>query len=142
MRLPLVLTLILTSLLNILCCAWIFLQFPLTKVETDWALEVIETKHLRGDLTDEEKEDFNFFKGWILANQKSTSEKLDNAKEMGIGLGLVFLLQNMVLFGLLNSRKAVLMSTGDDSPPPLHLRLEKLKKPVGVHAPGVVLHLW
>jgi hypothetical protein len=97
--------LIILSTIVVLCCGWILLQFPIMKVDTDWAISTIETKYLRSDLTSEERESFEFFKGWILSNQRTTSEMLGNVKVAGITLGATLLIQNLVLLSILKNRR-------------------------------------
>lgn len=75
------------------------------KVKTDWAVSTIETKYLRGDLTTEERDIFEFFKGWILSNQQVTSEMLGSVKVAGIALGATLLVQNLVLLSILNGKR-------------------------------------
>ena len=96
---------IILSTIVVLCCGWILLQFPIMKVDTDWAIRSIQAKYLRSDLTSEEKENFEFFKGWILSNQQTTSEMLGNVKVAGITLGATLLLQNLILLSILNNRR-------------------------------------
>jgi hypothetical protein len=97
--------LIILSILDVLCCGWILLQFPIMKVKTDRAVSTIETQYLRGDLTTEERDSFEFFKGWILSNQQVTSEMLGGVKVAGIALGATLLVQNLVLLSILNGKR-------------------------------------
>ena len=96
--------LIILSTVVVLCCGWILLQFPIMKIRTDWAISTVETEFLRRDLTSEEKKSFEFFKGWILSNQRTTSEMLGNVKVAGITLGATLLIQNLVLLSILKSQ--------------------------------------
>jgi hypothetical protein len=75
------------------------------KVKTDWALSNIERSYLRSDLTREEKENLDFYMGWILSNQKTATEMLGNVKVAGITLGATLLIQNLVLLSILNNRR-------------------------------------
>ena len=75
------------------------------KVKTDWALSNIESSYLRSDLTSEEKDRLDFYKSWILSNQKTTSEMLGNVKVAGIALGATLLIQNLVLLSILNNKR-------------------------------------
>jgi hypothetical protein len=98
--------LIILSIVNVLCCGWILLQFPIIKLDTDWAVGAIETKYLRSDLTTEERDSFEFFKWSILSNQQVTSEMLASVKVAGIALGATLLVQNLVLLSILNGRRS------------------------------------
>jgi hypothetical protein len=75
------------------------------KVKTGWAVSTIETQYLRGDLTTEERDSFEFFKGWILSNQQVTSEMLGSVKVVGIALGATLLVQNLVLLFILKGKR-------------------------------------
>ena len=98
-------SLIILSIVDVLCCGWILLQFPITKVKTDWAVTTIERSFLRTDLTDEEKRSFDFFKRWIVWNEESATDMLNNVRYAGIAIGAVLFGQNLVLLSILKKRK-------------------------------------
>jgi hypothetical protein len=97
--------LITLSIVGVLCCGWILLQFPIIKIDTDRAVSTIESKYLRSDLTTGERDSFELFKWSILSNQQVTSEMLASVKVAGIALGATLLVQNLVLLSILNGRR-------------------------------------
>ena len=71
---------IILTLVGLLGIVWSFAQIPVVKVETVWAVDQVEKNYLRGDLTRKDREDYEFWKRWILWNQQGTTECLIGQK--------------------------------------------------------------
>ena len=86
---------------DILFCGWIALQIPITKWPTNRAIERIERRYMRNDLTAKERDEFEFDKSWILGNQTATSSNLQNIKVSALVIGALLLVQNIVILSAL-----------------------------------------
>lgn len=83
----------LISLGAIAAGAWAFIQVPFTKLPTALAVRRIEEQYIRHDLTREERAGFDFYKGWILGNNKQLTGCWWNARLIAvIGMPLMGIL--------------------------------------------------
>lgn len=64
--------------IDILACIWIVLQFPIMKTPTSNAMEAIEDKFVRQDLSGEDRGHFESFKQRIAGNQNAAMDCLTN----------------------------------------------------------------
>jgi hypothetical protein len=74
----------------------ILIQFPIIKFNTRRAVEAIEDGYLRHDLTEQETAKYQWFKGWILGNEKQYRYRLASARYLGLGVCFVLLVQSVI----------------------------------------------
>lgn len=89
--------LIINLILSIIIGGYIFLQLPITKLPTENAIKSMEEKFIRTDLNEEEKDSFQFLKGWILGNQKSALRCNWNSRSAGLIMCIIILISNSVM---------------------------------------------
>ncbi|WFB35083.1 hypothetical protein P3T73_13030 [Kiritimatiellota bacterium B12222] len=82
---------------------YIFLQRPLmnSKLSTEAAINGIERELVKTDLTPNEYDRLDFFKLWVVGNQKRSERCNENAGVAGVFVCLIFIVNNVVilLFG-------------------------------------------
>ena len=76
---------------------YILLQVPLTKQRTDVAWRMIEENHLRINLTDEEKKDYEIKKNIIQNNERYIDLSYMKSRKAGLILCLLFIINNIGL---------------------------------------------
>jgi len=67
------------------------------KLSTEHGLEIIEKDYLRQDLTEKEKEDFEFVRGWIFWNQKGSYDAYETTMKSLFAVVIVSSIQNILL---------------------------------------------
>ncbi|HVJ45448.1 MAG TPA: hypothetical protein VM511_03610 [Luteolibacter sp.] len=91
---------------DVTCCAWALLRTPIIKFNTASAVAYIEAKHLRPDLSVEDRQDFERMKRWILSNERATSKSQSEYRSAMLILGGTLLVQNVLLLAHLRARRA------------------------------------
>lgn len=69
---------------------------PATKMSTSSALEEIERKYLRQDLSADDKRNLNFLSGWIEHNEKGSRVVLRSVRLLGCGACSVLFIQSFI----------------------------------------------
>jgi hypothetical protein len=83
--------------IDVLCCGWILIEEPFIKLPTEQALNAIERRFLRDDLSGEATHDLDNFTDIIVGNQKGTQNSLTYVRIGGISIGALLLVQNIIL---------------------------------------------
>lgn len=97
--------LVVIIVVDLICCAWIFLQAPIIKMSASTALINIENQYLGTDPSNEEQQRFESYKDSIIANERSSSHYLSTTKSGVLFLGGLLLIQNYILISILSSKR-------------------------------------
>lgn len=73
------------------------LKTPLMKLPTEMAVEEIEDRYLRDNLTEKEKEEYDFRKKWILWNQEGSHAAYTFSLKGILIITILSALQNAIL---------------------------------------------
>ena len=105
--------------IDVLACIWIALQFPIIKMTTSNAMEVIGENFIRQKFSDWEREQFESLKQRIEANQATTMDCLTNARIGAFSIGGILLIQNLALMSMLRTlKRAEQNAAGQPAPRP------------------------
>jgi len=89
--------LITNIIISIFIWGFIYLCIPITKLPTKNALEGIHKNFIKKDLTEEETKNLNFYKNWIICNEKGIRTCLNSSKKAGISLSILLVVNNIIL---------------------------------------------
>ena len=87
--------------IGIVACVFVFLQHPIVKMTTSYAMNAIETNFIRDDLSSDEKDHFTSLRNRVEWNQMAAMDSL-RYTQFGTGLiGILLIAQNLVVLSIL-----------------------------------------
>jgi len=89
--------LIIQMVIDVMCCGWILIEDPLIKFPTERALNAIESRFPRDDLSADAKRDLNAYTDLIVGNQEATERSLTYVRIGGLAIGALLFVQNSIL---------------------------------------------